>query len=106
MLILLGKSCSGKTTIQKELSKLGMSPIIQYTTRPKRDGETDGKEYHFVTPELMREDDSHNDIFELRSYDTVDGTWYYYTRNSDIDIYENNYITIGTIESFRTLSLQ
>ena len=43
MLILLGKSCSGKTTIQKELSKLGMSPIIQYTTRPKRENEIHGK---------------------------------------------------------------
>ena len=107
---IIGKSGSGKDTIKNSLMEIinqnyDFKEIIQCTTRPKRDGETDGKEYHFVTPELMREDDSHNDIFELRSYDTVDGTWYYYTRNSDIDIYENNYITIGTIESFRTLSL-
>ena len=107
---IVGKSGSGKDTIKNNLIQFvnqnyDFKEIIQCTTRPKRDGETDGVDYHFVTPELMREDDNHNDIFELRSYDTVDGTWYYYIRNSDVDIYENNYIAIGTIESFKTLSL-
>lgn len=49
MLILLGKSCSGKSTIQRELINLGMEPILEYTTRPKRVGEVNGEQYHFVT---------------------------------------------------------
>lgn len=33
MLILVGKSCSGKSTIQKELAKLGIKSVLEYTTR-------------------------------------------------------------------------
>lgn len=39
MLVLLGKSCSGKSTIQKELVRLGVTPILEYTTRPPRENE-------------------------------------------------------------------
>ena len=49
MLVLLGKSCSGKSTIQKELVRLGVTPILEYTTRPPRENEKEGKQYHFVT---------------------------------------------------------
>lgn len=49
MLVLIGESASGKSTIEKELVKLGMSKITSYTTRPKRDGEVDGIDYHFIT---------------------------------------------------------
>ena len=49
MLVLLGKSCSGKSTTQKELVRLGVTPILEYTTRPPRENEKEGKQYHFVT---------------------------------------------------------
>ena len=55
MLILVGKSSSGKDTIQKELIKLGYTPIVNYTTRPPRIGEVDGIAYHFVTQEEFLE---------------------------------------------------
>ena len=55
MLILLGKSCSGKSTIQRELINLGMKPILEYTTRPKRTGEADGEQYHFIMERDFRE---------------------------------------------------
>lgn len=49
MLILLGKPCSGKSTIQKELLNIGMQPILEYTTRPMRDREINGKSYYFIS---------------------------------------------------------
>ena len=49
MLVLVGKTCSGKDTIKKELVKLGMTPIIAYTTRPMRNGEVDGETYYFIS---------------------------------------------------------
>lgn len=49
MLVLFGKSCSGKSTIQKELLHLGMAPILEYTTRPPRENEKEGEGYHFIT---------------------------------------------------------
>lgn len=48
--ILMGKSAAGKDTLLNKLVAQGKyKPIISYTTRPMREGETDGVEYHFVT---------------------------------------------------------
>jgi len=50
MLVLSSPSGAGKTTIARALlerdSNIAMS--VSYTTRPKRPGETEGKDYHFV----------------------------------------------------------
>ncbi len=48
MIILLGASASGKSTIEKQL---GLNRIISYTTRPIRINETDHIDYHFITNE-------------------------------------------------------
>lgn len=44
-----GKSSSGKSTIASLLSRIqDIKLITSYTTRPKREGEVDGSDYHFV----------------------------------------------------------
>ena len=48
MIILIGESGSGKTTILNELEKKGYKKAVNHTTRPKREGE-DSSEYKFVT---------------------------------------------------------
>ena len=48
MIILLGKSGSGKDTIRKELVKIGFEPELEYTTRPMRPGEKNDEAYHFI----------------------------------------------------------
>lgn len=55
MLVLIGPSASGKTEVAKILiSKYGMKRLVTYTTRRKRVGEIDGRDYHFVTvPEFL-----------------------------------------------------
>jgi guanylate kinase len=53
MLVLSSPSGAGKTTISREL--LARDPTlwmsISYTTRPRRPGEVEGRDYHFVTPQ-------------------------------------------------------
>lgn len=47
----MGKSSTGKDTIYKRLledQELGLQRIVPYTTRPIREGEQEGVEYHFV----------------------------------------------------------
>ena len=46
---IMGKSATGKDTVYKELLKRfpDLKTIVPYTTRPIREGETDGVEYHF-----------------------------------------------------------
>ncbi len=52
MVIFLGESSSGKSTIEKELvEKFGYKKLISYTTREPRANEVNGKDYHFVTNE-------------------------------------------------------
>lgn len=101
---IVGKSSSGKDTIYKKLlqdSSLHLKRIIPYTTRPIRAGEQDGVEYHFTTVERMTQLWEENKVIECRSYDTVYGVWYYFmAKDSQIDLEKNDYLIIGTLESF------
>ncbi|MBR6033243.1 MAG: AAA family ATPase [Clostridia bacterium] len=49
MIILIGESGSGKTTILNELEKRGYKKAINHTTRAKRPGEENNAEYVFTT---------------------------------------------------------
>jgi len=48
-LAIVGKSCSGKSTLCKLLQEQGLHIATTMTTRPPRDYEVDGKDYFFVT---------------------------------------------------------
>ena len=48
-IILVGKTACGKSTTAKLMEKLGYQRIVTDTTRPKREGETDGIDYYFRT---------------------------------------------------------
>ena len=73
MIYLMGKSSSGKDTVFKYLLEnrsFDLKKVVPYTTRPIRAGEVEGEEYYFTV-----DDDS-------------------------IDLNFNNYLTIGTLESY------
>ena len=101
---ILGKSSTGKDTIYKNIledKELGLRDIILYTTRPIRDGEIDGKSYHFVSEKEYEEIKKTGLIIEERSYNTMHGVWRYFTvKDSNIDLSNNNYVIIGVLKSF------
>ena len=101
---ILGKSSTGKDTIYKNILEdetLGLKDIILYTTRPIRDGETDGKSYHFVSEKEYEDIKKSGLIIEERSYNTMHGVWRYFTvKDSSIDLSNNNYVIIGVLKSF------
>lgn len=101
---IMGKSSSGKDTIYKLLLKredLNLEPIVLYTTRPIRDNEIDGEEYHFVDESKLRELENAGKVIECRCYDTVFGPWYYFTAADDqVDLDKKDYMAIGTVDSF------
>lgn len=101
---LLGKSSSGKDTLFKMLleeSGLSLKTIVPYTTRPIRVGEQEGVEYHFVTEETQKKLEAEEKIIELRAYDTICGVWKYFTvDDGQIDLATDNYLVIGTLESY------
>ena len=101
---IVGKSSSGKDTIYKRLLKkqsLQLKRIVPYTTRPIREGEQEGVEYHFTTVEMMQQLKAENKIIECRCYNTVYGKLYYFTaKDSQIALAKYNYLVIGTLESY------
>ena len=104
---LMGKSSSGKDTIFKEIKndeELNLKPIVSYTTRPKRTNETNGVEYFFINEKELKEFEQENKVIEKSVYHTVHGDWYYCTINDEqIDLENNNYLLITTLESYKSL---
>lgn len=100
----MGKSSSGKDTIYARLMSqddFNLKKIIPYTTRPIREGETDGENYHFCTEDQLRELEAAGKIIELRAYDTVYGVWKYFTvDDGQIDLAEDSYMLIGTLDTY------
>jgi guanylate kinase len=103
---LMGKSASGKDTIYRILQQdfPSFQGVTIYTTRPIREGEQDGVEYHFVTMERCRELESSGKVIERRTYQTVAGPWDYFTvDDGEINLQEKSYLLLGTLESFRKI---
>ena len=102
MLIIIGKSCSGKDTIVKKLISLhNFNRIITYSSRPKRKGEKDGVDYHFITKEDFKQKVDESFFAEWKSYVTVEGIWYYGTALEDLENAEDNSVIILTPDGFR-----
>ena len=103
----MGKSASGKDTAYERLLSdpdLKLSRFIMYTTRPIRAKEEDGIQYYFVKEDTLRELSKQGRVIEVRSYDTVQGIWYYFTADSDrVDLDRENYLALGTLESFQKI---
>lgn len=104
---LMGKSSSGKDTIYRMLFEnpsLKLKSIVPYTTRPIRYGEQEGKEYHFVDEAALLKLENEGKVVEKRVYNTVHGDWTYFTvDDGHIDLEKNDYLLIGTVESFSNI---
>lgn len=86
LVILIGKSGSGKSSVAQELVERGYRKIITTTTRPPRDGEVNAKDYTFVDDETFDKFKAQGYFVETREYNTVDGVWKY---GSAVKSFEN-----------------
>lgn len=101
---LMGKSSSGKDTIFSMLKQSHiLKPIVPYTTRPMRNNEVDGREYHFISEERLKEYEMCHKVIEQRVYHTVSGPWYYATIDDGQIKSDENYIMIVTLEAYINL---
>lgn len=99
---LMGKSSSGKDTLYRMLlEEMGLTPIVPYTTRPIREGEQDGVEYHFIGEEELQELQETGKVIEQRTYHTVHGDWKYLTVDDGLlDQTDQDFLVIGTVDSY------
>ena len=75
--IVMGKTCSGKNAVVSELVKRGWDQIVTYTSRPKRRGEKNGREYWYISEEDFSNKIKSGYFAEWKSYDVNGKIWYY-----------------------------
>lgn len=83
MLILVGKIGSGKTTVVNELvQNFGYEKAVTDTTRPKRPGEIEGVDYHFLTKEEFDKNKENGLYAETVTYNATFGEVNYGSKKS------------------------
>ena len=83
MIILLGASASGKTEVAKELVKnYKYKKVVTYTTRPKREGEVEGRDYNFISLDTFKTRMDEGFFFEYVNYNGN----FYGTAKSDLTL--------------------
>ena len=77
IVVISGLSGSGKDTVinrLKEISTTGFYFVVTCNTRPKREGEIDGKDYHFITREKFLKMIENDEMVEYSEvYDDLKG---------------------------------
>lgn len=100
VIALFGKSGAGKDTIQNMMIEQNnnMHKIVSYTTRPPRENEVDGVDYHFL--------DENEFIIKIMRGDMLEHTifrnWFYGTPIDSLDSTKTN-IGVFNITGIRTL---
>ncbi len=80
MIVLVGESASGKSSIERYLvDNCGYNKIVSYTTREPREGEVDGVDYHFISVEQFEVLNGQNFFAETAVYNN----WYYGVAKED-----------------------
>ncbi len=98
MIVLVGESASGKSSIEKYLvDNCGYNKIVSYTTRQPREGEVDGFDYHFITRSQFRRLKEQDFFAETAVYND----WYYGVAKKDCT---NDKVAVLTPHGLRQVS--
>jgi guanylate kinase len=79
MICLIGDSCAGKTSIERELCKNGYNRVISYTTRSIRNSEKQNIDYHFISEKQFEEMFNNHQLAEWSLYNS----WHYCIAKED-----------------------
>lgn len=95
LFVLIGKSGSGKSTIEKEIDRLGYAnKIISTTTRKPRSFEHDSIDYYFISQTIFDIYLKQGQYAEHSTYPTVWGLASYGINKNDIKLDEGNAIAV------------
>lgn len=78
LLVIIGKTCSGKDKVVSELANNGFEKVTTYTTRPRRKGELPGITYHYISNEEFANKISSGFFLEYKTYEVADGSMWLY----------------------------
>lgn len=94
--VVVGKSGAGKDTVVNNYLKNNndIKKITQYTTRPMRKNEVNGKEYNFISDEEFDILLSKNKFCCVERYQVANGdTWKYAIKTEDLKKYDDCILT-------------
>jgi len=91
LICIIGGSGSGKSTLEDEIIiKDGFSRTVSTTTRERRDGEHNGRDYHFVTVPFFENLQSNNELIESVIFDEN----YYGLTKAEFQKNDDNLVTV------------
>lgn len=104
MLILMGRTASGKTLVRDKLVKNhGFNSVVTYTTRPMRKDEIPDVTYHYISEEDFLQKIESSFFAEWKKYTTADGIWYYGSAKEDYEKADENSVIILTPDGIRDI---
>ena len=80
-IMLVGKAACGKDFLSNWLINKGLKKAVSYTTRPMRDGEVNGIDYHFISEQDFLKMDMNGEFYESEKFND----WYYGSSKIDFD---------------------
>lgn len=108
VIVLLGKSGTGKTTILKKLQeKRAYNIVLQVTDRPMRSNERDLEDYDFVTKDVMKSLIKNDKLIVSSSFNVINNgkndIWTYGISKNSFDYGTRPNILISDIDSLPKL---
>lgn len=104
MIIIVGKSGSGKDSVVKKLTNFyDYKKIVTWTTRPMRPKEIQDVTYHFTDEETFEEKIEEGFFAEWKKYESIEGTWYYGTALLDLTTFNEDKIIILTPDGYQDI---
>lgn len=99
--VIMGRSGSGKSSIEREISKIrqDLVRVVSDTTRPIRQGEENGVDYHFITENEFAKQITLGNYAEH----TVYNNWFYGINKTRIKLDEHDYICVTNPKGFKQL---
>lgn len=95
LFIVMGKSASGKSTIENKISEFKVAKkVISCTTREKRSYEKDTEDYYFLSDIVFDTYLKQKQFAEHSEYTTATGKAKYGINKNDIKLDESNYICV------------
>lgn len=98
-IVLIGKSCSGKSTLANILEKYGLKSQLSTTSRPMRNNEKNGIDYNFVSKETFMDMMSKNEFIET----DVFNEWYYGLTYKDFNDADVLILTVRGLQKYLNL---
>lgn len=100
MLVIIGESASGKSSVARYLvNNFGFNNIVTYTTREPREGEVNGIDYHFINKLQFEHMSTLGSFAETAEYNG----WRYASIKSDYEDDSDNKVAVLTPHGIRQI---